>query len=160
TGPNVFYLGADRAVLDPLAAPADQSYLFSSPDPHRAEVSADLPVDPVSGARTTLNTPHPRPWGWRVTTYPWTNAVGGGALLVAALAMLLGADLGILGTIVAPALGLAGAAVTGVLLVWDLKRPERFLYIFLKPNFRSWLVLGAYTLAGFSLVAGAWLALG
>ncbi|WP_028921812.1 4Fe-4S dicluster domain-containing protein [Pseudonocardia acaciae] len=160
TGPNVFYLGADRAVLDPLAAPVDGSYLFSSPDPHRAEVSADLPVDPVTGARTTLNTPHPRPWGWRVTTYLWTKAVGGGALLVAALAALVGVDLGVLGTVVAPALGVAGAAVTGALLVWDLKRPERFLYIFLKPNFRSWLVLGAYTLAGFSLVAGVWLVLG
>lgn len=160
TGPNVFYLGADRAVLDPLAAPVDGSYLFSSPDPHRAEVSADLPVDPVTGARTTLNTPHPRPWGWRVTTYLWTKAVGGGAVLVAALAALLGVDLGVLGTVVAPALGVAGAAVTGALLVWDLKRPERFLYIFLKPNFRSWLVLGAYTLAGFSLVAGVWLVLG
>ncbi|MBO0873089.1 MAG: polysulfide reductase NrfD [Pseudonocardia sp.] len=160
TGPNVFYLGADRAVLDPLAAPADQSYLYSSPDPHRAEASRDLPVDPVSGAKTTLNTAHPRPWGWRVTTYLWTKAVGGGALLVAALAVLLGADLGILTTVVAPGLGLAGAAITGGLLVWDLKRPERFLYIFLKSNFRSWLVLGAYTLAGFALVAGAWLLLG
>jgi Fe-S-cluster-containing dehydrogenase component/formate-dependent nitrite reductase membrane component NrfD len=160
TGPNVFYLGADRAVLDPLAAPVDKSYVFSSPDPHRTEVGSDLTVDPVSGARTTLNTPHPRPWGWRVTTYLWTKAVGGGALLVAALATLLGVDLGILGTVVAPALGVAGTAITGVLLVWDLKRPERFLYILLKSNFRSWLVLGAYALAAFAAVSALWLLLG
>ena len=43
TGPNVFYLGADRAVLDPLAAPVDDSYIYSTPDAHRAEVAADLP---------------------------------------------------------------------------------------------------------------------
>jgi Fe-S-cluster-containing dehydrogenase component/formate-dependent nitrite reductase membrane component NrfD len=160
TGPNVFYLGADRAVLDPLAAPVDGSYVFSSPDPHRAEVSADLRVDPVSRAKTTLNTAHPRPWGWRVTTYLWTKAVGGGALLVAALAVLLGIDLGILTTVVAPALGLAGVSITGILLIWDLKRPERFLYIFLKSNFRSWLVLGSYALTAFAAVCAVWLVLG
>jgi Fe-S-cluster-containing dehydrogenase component/formate-dependent nitrite reductase membrane component NrfD len=160
TGPNVFYLGADRAVLEPLAAPVDESYIFSSPDPHRTEVGSDLPVDPVNGARTTLNTPHPRPWGWRVTTYLWTKAVGGGALLVAALAVLFGIDLGILTTVVAPALGVAGTAITGALLVWDLKRPERFLYIFLKSNFRSWLVLGSYALAAFAAVSSLWLLLG
>ncbi|MDQ2708096.1 MAG: polysulfide reductase NrfD [Actinomycetota bacterium] len=160
TGPNVFYLGADRAVLDPLAAPVDASYIFSSPDPHRVDVGRDLPVDPVSGALTTLNTAHPRPWGWRVTTYLWTKAVGAGALLIAALAVLLGVDLGVVTTVVAPAIAVAGVGVTGVLLVWDLKRPERFLYIFLKSNFGSWLVLGAYALAVFSAVAGVWLLVG
>ncbi|HEX2892605.1 MAG TPA: NrfD/PsrC family molybdoenzyme membrane anchor subunit, partial [Marmoricola sp.] len=42
------------------------------------------------------------------------------------------------------------AATTGALLVWDLKRPDRFLYIFLKSNWTSWLVLGAYVLTVFS----------
>ncbi|MGE3284474.1 MAG: 4Fe-4S dicluster domain-containing protein [Pseudonocardia sp.] len=160
TGPNVFYLGADRAVLDPLAAPVDGSYVFSTPDPHRAAVAADLAVDPVSGARTTLNTSHPRPWGWRVTTYLWAKGVGGGALLVAALMLLFGIDAGVLTTIVAPALGVAGTAVTGALLVWDLKRPERFLYLLTRSNFRSWLVLGAYALAFHAVVSGVWLLYG
>lgn len=160
TGPNVFYLGADRAVLDPLAAPVDRSYMFSSPDPHRVEVSRDLPVDPATGALTTLNTAHPRPWGWRVTTYLWAKGLGGGALLVAALAVLLGADLGILTTIVAPALGVLGTGATGALLVWDLKRPERFWYLLAKSNFRSWLVLGAYALGLHAAVSGAWLLYG
>jgi formate-dependent nitrite reductase membrane component NrfD len=160
TGPNVFYLGADRAVLEPLVAPPDASYLFSSPDPHRSSVAADLAVDPVTGARTTLNTAHPRPWGWRVTTYLWTKAVGGGALIIAALAVLLGIDLGVLGTVVAPAVAVAATAITGALLVWDLKRPERFLYIFLKSNFRSWLVLGSYALAAFAAVSAIWLLCG
>ncbi|MGD9531574.1 4Fe-4S dicluster domain-containing protein [Pseudonocardia sp.] len=160
TGPNVFYLGADRAVLDPLGAPVDDTYVFSTPDQHRLDVGGDLPVDPVSGARTTLNTPHPRPWGWRVTTYLWTKGLGGGALLVAALAVLLGVDLGLISTIVAPALGVAGTAATGLLLVTDLKRPERFLYIVTRSNFRSWLVLGAYALGAFALVSGLWLLYG
>ncbi len=160
TGPNVFYLGADRAVLNPLAAPVDSNYMFSTPDPHRLEVSADLKSDPVSRARTTMNTAHPRPWGWRVTTYLWAKGLGGGALIVAALAVLLGIDLGVLTTLVAPALGVVGTAATGGLLIWDLKRPGRFHYLLTKSNFRSWLVLGAYALAAFAAVSGIWLLFG
>jgi len=160
TNPNVFYLGADRAVLNPLAAPVDSSYMFSTPDPHRLEVAKDLKGDAISGARTTMNTAHPRPWGWRVTTYLWLKGLGGGALIVAALAYLLGVDLGILTTVVAPALAVLGTGLTGALLVWDLKRPERFLYILTKSNFKSWLVLGSYALAAFGAVSGIWLLYG
>lgn len=158
TGPNVFYLGADRAVLDPLAAPTGKSYLWARPDNHRREASTDLPIDPVSKARTTLNTAHPRPWGWRVTTYLWTKAVGAGVMLIATLAHLMGVDLGLLGSVVAPAIGVAGVGLTGVLLVWDLKRPERFLYILLKPNPSSWLFWGAVVLGVAGALFTAWLA--
>ncbi len=156
TGPNVFYLGADRAVLDPLAAPVDDTYIWAAPDAHRLETAGDL-AEPANHARTTLNTAHPRPWGWKVTTYLWTKGLGAGALAIAALAHLLGIELGGVGDYVAPLLGLFGAATTGALLVWDLKRPERFLYIFLKSNWTSWLVLGAYALTVFSGGAVLWL---
>lgn len=159
TGPNVFYLGADRAVLDPLAAPVDDTYIWARPDAHRLEIQGDVAADPT-GPRTTLNTAHPRPWGWKVVTYLWTKGVGAGALAVAALAVLLGIDLGVTGDYLAPLLGLFGAASTGGLLVWDLKRPERFLYIFLKSNRTSWLVLGAYVLTLFSGGAVLWLLAG
>ncbi|HJT04394.1 MAG TPA: 4Fe-4S dicluster domain-containing protein [Pseudonocardiaceae bacterium] len=160
TGPNVFYLGADRAVLDPLAAPAAGGYVYSQPDPHRAGIARHLSPDPVTGAQTTLNTAHPRPWGWRVTTYLWTKAIGAGALMLAAFALFLGIDLGMVGTVIAPALSLAATVITGALLVWDLKRPERFLYIFLKPNPTSWLVRGGVVLTAFVALSAAWLVLG
>ncbi len=156
TGPNVFYLGADRAVLDPLAAPVDDTYIWAKPDAQRLAVQADVARDSTTQARTTLNTAHPRPWGWKVVTYLWTKGVGAGALALALLAYLTGTELGVLGSWVAPALGLFGAATTGALLVWDLKRPERFLYIFLKSNWTSWLVLGAYVLSAFSGGAVLW----
>ena len=60
------------------------------------------------------------------------------------------------GTVVAPAIALVTLAATGVLLVWDLKRPERFLYLFLKPNPTSWLFWGAVALAVYAVVAGLW----
>jgi Fe-S-cluster-containing dehydrogenase component len=134
TGPNVFYLGADRAVLDPLLAPVDDSYLWARPDEQRAAVAEGLGPDAVTQAHTTLNTAHPRPWGWHVTTYLWTKGVGAGALMVASGALFAGIELGELGTVVAPALAVAGTAVTGVLLTWDLERPERVHYISTKPN--------------------------
>lgn len=157
TGPNVFYLGADRAVLEPLDAPASNGYIYSTPDPHRAEVAADLPSGSRGDATTTLNTAHPRPWGWRVTTYLWSKAVGAGAMVLAVLAHLLGVRLGGLGDVVAPIVGLVGVASTGGLLVWDLKRPERFLYIFLKANPRSWLFWGSVALAAGAAFFALWL---
>jgi Fe-S-cluster-containing dehydrogenase component/formate-dependent nitrite reductase membrane component NrfD len=157
TGPNVFYLGADRAVLDPSVAPVDGSYLWADPDPHRRAVAGDMTPDPVTGARTTLNTAHPRPWGWRVTVYLWTKGVGAGSLLVTSGLLLGGVPpVGAL-ALAAPALAVGFTAVTGVLLVWDLKRPERFAYIFTKANPTSWLFWGSVCLAGYSALAGAWL---
>jgi formate-dependent nitrite reductase membrane component NrfD len=157
TGPNVFYLGADQAVLDPLAAPVDDTYIWAKPDAHRLETAGDLPGSPRTGARTTLNTAHPRPWGWKVVTYLWTKGIGAGALVIAGLAVILGIDFGVLGDYVAPALAIFGAATTGALLVLDLKRPERFLYLFLKSNFSSWLVLGGYVLTLFTGGALLWI---
>ena len=67
-------------------------------------------------------------------------------------------------TLVDVALGIAWPlallfmAITGVLLVADLKRPERFLWVLLRPQWSSWLVRGAYgiTLYNGVLFAG-WL---
>nr|WP_024934392.1 4Fe-4S dicluster domain-containing protein [Actinomadura madurae] len=161
TGPNVFYLGADHAVLDPLAAPVDDTYIWARPDARRLEAARDAgPADEPGRPRTTLNTAHPRPWGWRVTTYLWTKGAGAGALLLAALALIAGVDLGPVGRYVAPALAIAGAASTGALLVWDLKRPERFLYLFLRPNPTSWLVWGGIVLCACTGVGGLWLLFG
>src|SRR2546426_2448153 len=63
-------------------------------------------------------------------------------------------------TITAPAVSLLFLLLTTALLVLDLKRPERFAYILFKPNWRSWLVWGAWILIAFSAAAGAWLGAG
>jgi Fe-S-cluster-containing dehydrogenase component len=152
TGPNVFYIGATIPVLDPLEAPADSAYIFSQPDKQRAAVAQHLPP-PAEPAVTTLNTAHPRPWGWRVVTYLWTKGVAAGVLLVIALATLLDKEPGRYQTVWAPLIALVGLTLTGALLVWDLKRPERFWYIFTKGNRTSWLFLGSWAR---SPVPGCW----
>jgi formate-dependent nitrite reductase membrane component NrfD len=80
--------------------------------------------------------------------------------MVAALALLVGVDLGSSGLVGAPALGVIGTALTGALLVWDLKRPERFLLLLLRPNPRSWLFRGGLVLMAFAGLASLWLLLG
>ncbi len=158
TGPNVHYIGADRAVLDPTLAPVDKTYIWAQPDALRLAAAAGTGAEGEPGARTTLNTAHPRPWGWRVSAYLWAKGAGAGALLVAAAALTTGAPPGTMLSLVAPAAGLAGTATTGGLLVWDLKRPERFVYIFTKPNLRSWLFWGSVCLGASAAISGGWLA--
>lgn len=102
-------------------------------------------------ARTVYDVAHPKPWGWRVGAYLWTKAVAAGSLAVAGALLLAGQRLDPLLGVAAPLLSMILAAITGGLLIWDLKRPDRFWRIFLTPNFRSWLVIGSYIIALFGL---------
>jgi formate-dependent nitrite reductase membrane component NrfD len=47
-------------------------------------------------------------------------------------------------------------ALTGVLLIKDLGRPERFIYTLLRPQWRSWLTRGSYIITAYGLVLTAW----
>ena len=94
-------------------------------------------------------------WGWEVSAYVFTKAVACGAYLVAMLMMLAGylemTD-GLWWRLLALSISFLG--ITGILLVIDLDRPMRFLYVMLRPNWDSWLVKGAYLLGGFGGVLG------
>ncbi len=158
TRPNVYYVGADQTVLDPLAAPVDGTYLWANADAQRLETAGDLPGDPVTKARTTLNTAHPRPWGWKVWTYLWTKSISAGSLLLAALLVIMTADRSTLVTTVAPFVTELFLLLTAILLVWDLKRPERFWFLMdpRKINRTSWLAIGGIFLGLTAAVGGLW----
>ena len=158
TRPNVYYVGADQTVLDPLAAPVDGTYIWAEADALRLETAAELPGDPVSNARTTLNTAHPRPWGWKVWTYLWTKSIAAGSLLLAALLVISSDDRAGLVTIAAPFVAELFLLVTAVLLIWDLKRPDRFLFLLdpRKINRTSWLAIGGIFLGVMAAVGGLW----
>ena len=47
-------------------------------------------------------------------------------------------------------------ALTGYLLVADLKRPDRFYFLITKGNPGSWLVRGAWILSAYAVVLGIW----
>ncbi len=88
-------------------------------------------------------------WGWEVSAYIWTKGIAAGTYMVAMMLWLSGSldmtDLWLPVT----GVGLGFLAITGVLLIMDLDRPERFLYVMLRPNWNSWLVKGAYILSAY-----------
>jgi hypothetical protein len=49
-------------------------------------------------------------------------------------------------------------ALTGLLLVLDLRQPQRFLWVLTRPQWRSWLVKGAYVIAAYGAMLGVQLA--
>ncbi len=110
----------------------------------------------LAPARTVYDVAHEEaPWGWKVSAYLWTKSIAAGAFLVAALAPWLDVR-GDLATAAAPLIGLVFLAITGALLVTDLKRPARFWTIMTRPNWSSWLARGAFIIAAFSALAVAW----
>ena len=174
TQPKLFYVGAEVSALAPEMQRRDGQYMFAQAStipvpgrPNRATAAAapvpdGEPVDLLRMARTVYDVAHAeRPWGWKVSTYLWTKSVAAGALMVAALGMLGGLASGnALAARAAPLLALVFLALTTALLVADLKRPERFLFILVKPNWRSWLVWGGWILMAYGGIATLWLLAG
>ncbi len=93
----------------------------------------------------------PAPWGWMVSAYITTKAIAAGLTLVSIILYLLRSAQGALPP--APAVvSLLFLGATGVLLVADLKQPKRFLYVLLRPQWKSWLVRGAYVITAYGLL--------
>ena len=91
--------------------------------------------------------------------YTWTKSIAAGGFAVPAVLAMAG-FLGWDNPAVrwaAPALALALLAVTGVLLIADLKHPARFYLIFTRRQWRSWLVRGAFVIGGYSGVVALYL---
>jgi Fe-S-cluster-containing dehydrogenase component/formate-dependent nitrite reductase membrane component NrfD len=169
TAPKVFYKGAHQATLDPLAArrPEGDLFMWSEQKTGAETVNSGSPSYANSSAAALLayDVPHSLPWDWRVSLYTWTKGIAAGAYLVVVLLLIFGNLSGLsnssvqlasasgpLWLWVAPALSGAFLAITGGLLIWDLEHPARFYMIFTRPQWRSWLVKGAFVIAGYSLV--------
>jgi Fe-S-cluster-containing dehydrogenase component/formate-dependent nitrite reductase membrane component NrfD len=163
TRPKLFYVGADAATLTPQVQRPGAATLWGQRPAAVGAVDggpmAGLPRTPKAVevlGRTVYDVPHePRPWGWRVSAYLWTKSVAAGAALVAALGTLAGWPTA--GRPALPVVALAFLLATTVLLIADLKRPDRFHFILLKANYRSWLVWGAWILMAFGAVLALWL---
>ena len=87
-------------------------------------------------------------WGWEVSAYVFTKAIAAGAFLMIFLAFLMnGATPDTTTTWWGLGLSLFFLAATGLLLIKDLDRPDRFLYVLLRPQWNSWLVRGGYAIS-------------
>ena len=107
--------------------------------------------------QVTWNAQHKVPWHWPVPAYLVTKGIATGLFVLLAAGFLLG-----LFPYSAPAfiggglVSLFFTLATTALLVYDLEHPKRFLRIVLRPQWKSWLVRGAFLLIGFSTVLGLW----
>jgi Fe-S-cluster-containing dehydrogenase component/formate-dependent nitrite reductase membrane component NrfD len=156
TRPKLFYADADEATLSPEASRRDQ-YIFAEWGP-TAYTGPEFP-ETLTGptSRTVYDVPHTRPWHWPVPAYLVTKAAGAGIYLLAAPGLALGlfrseAFFGTAGGLLSAVL----VAITALLLVADLDRPDRFIYVLLRAQRRSWLTLGGYILTAFGVWAVGW----
>lgn len=156
TGPNVTYLGAHPATLDPGKSKEPPMYLWSE----RREAPPDWPAQRPGlypDSTHVLDVHHQVVWGWKVNLYLVTKGIAAGAAMLAPFLPRLGVG-GFAAAYLPELLALVFTTVTTVLLVADLKRPQKFFSLLLRPNTRSWLVKGAWVLMAFS--GAATLALG
>jgi len=158
TLPKLFYKGAHQATLDPLAArrPEGGLFMWSEQRTSTEHVVSGNPnySNTSAAALLSYDVPHAIPWDRRVSLYTWTKGIASGVYVVAALLVLFGfvrAD-SPLWLWFTPFISGAFLAITGALLIWDLEHPERFYFIFTRPQWNSWLVRGAFAVAAYSLV--------
>ena len=158
TRPKVFYKGASGSTLDPLAARRPDGGLFMWSEqgsvPHQVTSGSPAGWNSSAAALLAYDVPHRAPWDWRVSLYTWTKGISAGSYLVALLLMLIGAisDHSALWLFAAPVVAALFLGLTGVILIADLQHPLRFIYIFTRPQWRSWLVRGAFIIGAYGAV--------
>ncbi|MCB9674416.1 MAG: polysulfide reductase NrfD [Alphaproteobacteria bacterium] len=186
TAPKVFYIEGSDVAMHPTAterAPdsfmwADVIELHPGEAPHpKLHVPAPMPSGPVrtpqeQGLNATgpinvggnmaahmvqvgYNMQHQIPWHWPIPAYIVTKHIAGGSFLLMAVQVFTGAFSA--GQMVwAGLLGIVMTLVTLALLLYDLDRPDRFFYLLIRPQWRSWVARAAWILSGFSFVTGFW----
>ena len=157
TEPKLFYLGADEVALMPEALPQPLGAMWNEPPAAASAAAApDTWMAHTAHAQVDYNVRHDKPWGWRVSAYLLTKSLAAGLFLLLAALLTVGAAVG--GVVIASAVvgGLVFLAITSLLLVVDLKRPERFLYIVFKPQWRSWLTRGTFILIAYGGLLTLW----
>ncbi|HSD88732.1 MAG TPA: 4Fe-4S dicluster domain-containing protein [Kofleriaceae bacterium] len=161
THPKVFYKGAHQATLDPLAArrPDGGLYMWSEQPrvPHGVTAGHPEYANTSSAALLAYDVAHRAPWDWRVSLYTWTKSISAGVYLVGLLLLALGAiePGGTLWRWAVPVTAGAFLGLTGIVLIADLDHPERFYLIFTRHHGKSWLVRGAFIIAGYGAVLAA-----
>jgi formate-dependent nitrite reductase membrane component NrfD len=102
----------------------------------------------------------PPGFGWYIILYFFIGGIAGGALMLAALLRLYGREEDRPYIIIARAIALVGAVISGILLVVDLGTPGRFWHMVIQnhtglPMFKWWSPMsdGVWILLAFSIFA-------
>jgi len=164
THPKLFYVGVEGDLLQPTMMEPQSAHFWAEKTPGEDLYALKLAKSERAipgAAREVYDVPHATPWGKKIASYLWTKSISAGVLLIAALSVNMGFEQDpFLLNVFSPLTSIIFLAATMALLIFDLKRPERFFFILIKPNLRSWLTLGGYLLMIFGALATVWLVQG
>ena len=163
TKPNVWYREVSSHGIEPLTTNAAGGYLWANQrpgDPLEAERFL-AQAEEKAAARTVYNVDHNPMWGPKVSAYLFTKSLSAGAFLAAALtAAQRGFRFEGAASWLVPVVAIFFLLLTTGLLVGDLKRPDRFLLVLKRPNWKSWVAKGSIILTAYGGLLAAWLGLG
>jgi Fe-S-cluster-containing dehydrogenase component/formate-dependent nitrite reductase membrane component NrfD len=155
TVPKVFYIGAEDSTIQPELAV--RPFIYKEGQVLLRPLGSPAPDTSRPGdARVDYDVPHAKAWGFDMALYLLTKGIATGTMIVCLLLFALG-DGSALTTTIGPAISVLFLMITAALLVADLDRPERFYYILIRPNWRSWMVWGAYLLTAQGIITTLWI---
>jgi len=155
TKPKIFYIGAEDAAIEPEIAARPFMYREGQVIMRPLGAVEEDPAKP-DFPRVDYDVPHRQAWGLDMALYLLTKGISTGAMLVAVLLWFLGPR-DATAQLAAPIVSMVFSIVTAIILIVDLERPERFYYILIRPNWRSWMTWGAYFLTAHGALSAAWL---
>ena len=176
TNPKLFYIDGDRVSLNPTATEIQDDYMWSSqatgigkfakfaeeriaqsPVAEELKKHNFVQIEPRKKARRVYDAPNKGVlWGWEVSAYVLTKAISTGAFMLPIFGgyfMEVPQEIKWIGAIIS----FIFLCITGALLVMDLGRPDRFLNVLFRPQWKSWLSRGAYFITGYGGILTAWL---
>ncbi len=160
TGPNVRYRDVAPAGIEPLTTNSAGGFLWANQfQDSRLEAQQFEASEGTAAARTVYDVAHPAAWGSKVSAYLLTKSLAAGVLLAGLTLSSPISGGGGLSSGAATVIGLLALVflgITSVLLIADLKRPDRFWFILRYPNWGSWLVRGTVFLIAYGAVASLW----
>jgi formate-dependent nitrite reductase membrane component NrfD len=142
TDPNIYYFQGSRQLLDPVEPSHSAIYKQGEADWQKDEVTPDW-ENKRGESRTVYDTFHKIPWDSKIIGYLMTKGLSTGLLILSLIMWRMGFGSSLF-SIWMPILSGFLLAATGALLITDLRRPERFYYILIRPNWKSWMTWGTY----------------
>ena len=180
TNPKLFYIDGDKVSLNPTETNQSADYMWSSQaagvgkyakyaeqrineSPNKEEIAVQtksnfVQIEPrIKKPRRVYDAPAKGIlWGWEVSAYILTKAIAAGAFLLP----LVGGyfmEMPLLVKQIGAIVSLIFLTITGVLLIMDLGRPDRFLYVLFRPQWKSWLSRGSYIITAYGGILTFWL---
>jgi len=105
------------------------------------------------------NAQHKIQWHWQIPLYLVTKHIAGGAFAFLAAAALLPESwlpFDPLAMVGGGLLAIVMTFITLFLLIIDLDRPDRFFFLLVRPQWRSWVARAAWILATFNAISIVW----